>query len=168
MAKKIVDTTAKTVTFQIDDDTSEIFQLDNVSPEMVIQLALHGASQKIGDSYAGAAAATENSDMTVADYVKSQVAGGIEQLYNDDWSIRTGGSAGPRVTDLARALAELYNVTEAEAAEKVAEMDSDQKKAVRKHPAVLPIIERISLERKKAKLAEAEAHAGEADLPDLF
>jgi molybdenum-dependent DNA-binding transcriptional regulator ModE len=167
MAKKLVNLESKTVTFDVDGNT-EVFQLDNVSDEMLIQLALHGASQKIGDSYAGAQAATKDSNMSVADYVLTQVQGGIQQLYSGDWSIRTGGGAGPRVTDLARALAEAYNVDEAEAAEKVAEMDSDTKKAVRKHPAIAPILDRIRAERAAAKAAESEAASGEAELPDLF
>lgn len=166
MAKKIVDTLAKTVTFEV-GETKEVFQLDNVDEIMLVQLALHGASQKIGDSYAGAANAVKDSDMTIEEYVLSQVTEGIKQLYEGDWSIRTGGTAGPRVTDLARALAEAYGVEESEAADKVAEMDSETKKAVRKHPAIAPILERISIERKKAKLAELETKQP-TDLPDLF
>lgn len=168
MARKLINLENKTVTFEIADGVEEVFQLDNVSDEMLVQLALHGASQKIGDSYAGAASAVQDSDMTLEDYVKSQVSGGIAQLYAGEWTIRTGGAGGPRVTDLARALAEAYGVDVEEAADKVAEMDADTKKAVRKHPAIAPILDRIRAERAEAKAKESAAKAGEVELPQLF
>lgn len=166
MAKKIVNLENKTVTFEVDGNEA-VFELDRCSPEMVIQLALHGASQKGGDSYAGAAAAVKDSDMSLTDYILTTVQGVIDQLYNDDWTVRVGG-AGPRITDLARALAEAYGVSEAEAAEKVGEIDADTKKAVRKHPAIKPILDRLAAERAAAKAEESEKAAGEAELPDLF
>lgn len=167
MAKKIVTLETQSVAFDV-DGAIHAFDLSKVSPEMVIQLALHGASQKIGDSYAGAAKAIEGTEMTEAEYVVDCVTSGIEQLYNNDWSIRTGAGAGPRITDLAKALAEAYKVTEDEAAERVAGLDADQKKGVRAHPAISPILDRIRAERAAEKAAKSAETATDSELPDLF
>ena len=51
--KKKIDVEAKTVTFTFEDDSTQVLELGNLTPEMQTQLALHGLSQKAGDSYAG-------------------------------------------------------------------------------------------------------------------
>lgn len=169
MAKKTVDLENRTVTFEVGDET-RVFELDKVSDEMKTQLMLHGASQKIGDSYAGAKSAVEGSDMTVEEYTLNAVETGIDQLYNNDWSIRTGGAGGPRVTDLARAIAEATNADVQAVAEKLADTDADTKKALQADPAIKPILARIRAERaaEKAKEAEESTDAGESKLAELF
>ena len=166
MTKKIIDLENRTVTWEISPDHSEVFEYDRCSDEMKIRLGLHGASQKGGDSYAGAAGAIEDTDLTLEEFISSAVKGVIDQLYNDDWTVRATGG-GPRVTDLAVALAEAYAVDVADAVAKVADMDADQKKAVRKHPAIAPILDRIRAERAAKKAAESQAKAADAELPEL-
>lgn len=164
MTKKVVDTEAKTVTFTFDDGNVETFDLSKVSEAMLIQLALHGASQKGGDSYAGAKAATADSDIDPAEWSWEQVRTVIKQLYNDEWTVRTPGSGGA-VTDLANALAEVVGCPIEDAVAKLADSDADQKKALRAHPQIKAVLERIKLERQKAKAAKAAA-AGDSG-PDL-
>lgn len=157
MAKKSIDLEAQTVTFDFGDGRVETFQLSNVSDEMKIQLALHGASQKGGDSYASAKGQTEGTDIDPADWSQLQAAGVIKQLYEDDWTVRVAGTGA--VTDLANALAEAAECTVEDAATRLADSDKDEKAALRKHPAVAAVLARIKSERAIAKAAQAEAKA---------
>lgn len=167
MAKKITSMENKTVVFDFGDEGIVNFELDKCSPDMLLHLALHGASQKGGDSYASAAKMVEGTDMTAAQWAKATVAGVIEQLYNDDWTVRTPGSAA--VTDLATALSEAAGCTIEEAAAKIAECDADQKKGLRAHPDVAAVLARIKAERAAAKAETAAAKAGSGpDLTELF
>lgn len=163
MTKKAISTEAKTVTFDFGDETTEVFDLSEVSEDIVVQLALHGASQKIGDSYAGAKAATEDSEMDPTDWSKSQVQGVIAQLLAGDWTVRTPG--GQTVTDLAKALSEAVGCPESEAIERLSGADADEKKALRVHPKIAAVLARIKSDRATAKAAAAEAKAD--DGPDL-
>ena len=167
MTKKIIDLESRTVTWEISPDLVEVFEYDRCSDEMKVRLGLHGASQKGGDSYAGAASAIEDTDLTLEEYISNAVKGVIDQLYNDDWTVRATGG-GPRVTDLAVAIAEAYAVDMSEAVAKVADMDADTKKAVRNHPAIKPILDRIRAERAAKKAAESKAKGEDAELPAIF
>lgn len=167
MAKKTVSVETKSVTFDFDDAGSITFDLTQVSDEMLIQLALHGASQKVGDTYAGAKAATEGTDIDPNEWAKGEAEAAIGQIYNDDWTVRKTGS-GTGVTDLARALAEVMpDVTEQDAATRLADASKEDKAALRKHPAVKAVLERLRAERAAAKAESAEAAADASDLPVL-
>jgi hypothetical protein len=90
---------------------------------MFVRLALHGASQKGGDSYAGAAEA-ENPMAWARDAIKAT----IDQILAGDW--RVVGVGGPRVTLLARALARVTGRTPEQAQSVIdvkAERDDDGK-----------------------------------------
>lgn len=145
MAKKVVDVETQSVTFDFGDGRVETFQLGNVSDEMKIQLALHGASQKIGDSYASAKSQTEGTEIDPSDWSQQQSAGVIAQLLADDWTVRTPGSAA--VTDLMSAFAEVTGD------ELQAELSKDDKAALRKHPKIAAVLARIKSERADAKAA---------------
>lgn len=167
MAKKIVSVETKSVTFDFGDSGSSVFDLSKVSAEMLTQLALHGASQKGGDSYASAKSATEGTDMSPEDWAKSQVDGVIEQLYNDDWSVRRAGGAGS-ITDLARALSEVMDdVDEAAAAARLTDASKEDKAALRAHPQVKAVLERLRAERAMAKADAAETAATADDVTPL-
>ena len=163
MTKKAINTEAKTVTFDFGDESQELFELAKVSEDIVIQLALHGASQKIGDSYAGAKAACAESEMDPTEYAKAQVQGVIGQLLAGDWTVRTPG--GQTVTDLANALAEAVGCPVEDAIERLTDADADDKKALRAHPDIAAVLARIKSERAAAKAKTAEAKAGSG--PDL-
>jgi len=120
--KKAIDIEAQTVSLTFENGNTLICALADLSPETVVQLALHGLSQKEGDSYAG------NKDQAEV------LAGNVwDNLTDGNWSVR--GEGGPRVTQLVRALvmrlaAEGKEITESDAATKVAEFDDDKKKAL--------------------------------------
>ncbi len=163
MTKKSINTESQTVVFDFGDDTIETFDLTAVTPEIMVQLALHGASQKIGDSYAGAKAACAESDIDPVDYAIGQVQGVIKQLLEGDWTVRTPG--GQTVTDLANALAEAVGCPLEDAIARLTDADAEDKKALRAHPDIAAVLARIKSERAAKKAAEAEAKAGSG--PDL-
>ncbi len=120
--KKAIDIEEQTVSLTFENGNTLICALADLSPETVVQLALHGLSQKEGDSYAG------NKDQAEV------LAGNVwDNLTAGNWSVR--GEGGPRVTQLVRALvmklaAAGKEITEADAATKVADFDDDKKKAL--------------------------------------
>lgn len=152
MAKKSIDVEAQSVTFDFGDGRVETFKLAGMSDEMKIQLALHGASQKIGDSYASAKAQTDGTEIDPADWSQQQSAGVIAQLLADDWTVRSVGGA--TETDLMVAFAQVTGK------DLVADLDKDQKAALRKHPKIAAVLARIKSERADAKAA-ASAKAAE-------
>ena len=163
MAKKIVTVETKSILFSFGDAGDVTFELDKVSPEMLVQLALHGGSQKGGDSYASAKSACEGTDIDPNVWAREQCQATIDQIYAGDWSVRRAGG-GTSVTDLARALAEVMpDVSEADAAERLADATKEDKAALRKHPAVKAVLERLRAERATAKAEAAEAAAGDTD-----
>jgi len=164
MAKKSTDVEAQTVIFDFGDGRVETFQLSDMSEEMLVQLALHGASQKIGDSYASAKKTCEDTGADPTDWSQAQAAGVIAQLLASDWTVRVAGTSA--VTDLATALAEAVEGCSIEdAVARLADADADDKKALRKHPDIAAVLARIKSERAAAKLVQAEAKAGSG--PDL-
>lgn len=124
MPKKTTSIDDQSVTIKFEDDSSASLSLTDLTPEITMQLALHGLSQKLGDSYAGP------EKRALAPEV---VAGVIQGLKDGNWTVR--GEGGTRVTQLARALV-LYmkeqgqEITEQDAAEKLHGMEDENKKAI--------------------------------------
>lgn len=167
MAKKTVSVETKSVSFEFGDAGTVIFDLSKVSDEMLTQLALHGASQKGGDSYAGAKSATDGTEIDPNEWAKSECQRVIEQIYAGEWTVRRA-SGGPGVTDLARAIAEVMpDFSEADAAERLADASKEEKAALRKHPQIKAVLERLRAERAAAKAESAEAAAADTDAPSL-
>ena len=169
VVKKIVDLAAQSVTFDFGDGTKEVFLLASCPEETRIQLALHGGSQKIGDSYAGAKEAGD-----VLAYAKQSTRDTIAQLYAGDWAVRGTGEGIRRASDLATALA---RISEAQGKPKSVEAwteyldkaTDEQKAALKSTKAVAAEIAKIVAERaaeKAKKLAEAAAAAQEAKGPE--
>lgn len=165
------------VVIKFPDESLLSLVLEKLSESVVTRLAVHGLSQKLGDSFAGAA--SEENPLT---YAKERVAAVIKQLTDGEW--RVTGAGGPRVTLLARALARATGQT-LEAAievltEKEAELDNEEtKKAdnpwkqwqanLRSQPAVKKATSDIKLEdATKAAAAAPDAKTQQADLGALF
>ena len=147
IAKKITDVEAGTVTFQFTDESELVVSLADYSEDTVARAALHGLSQKVGDSYSGAEsvkAARESAEAT------------IENLKEGNWNTVREGSSTPRVGALAAALARATGKTVEEATEVINMMDDDQKKALRVHPQVKAASAAIRSEKAAADAAEAE------------
>jgi len=125
--------------------------LNKLPDEMKLKLALHGLSQKLGDSYAGA---EDGEAYECANKV-------LEDLVAGNWSSRVAGAGSPRTTMLAEALALAANVTVEEAVAKIADMDDEKVKAIRNHQVV-----KAKLAEIKAKRAAEAAAAAAKDLAE--
>lgn len=126
-------------------------ELSSLSDEMQKKLALHGLSQKVGDSYAGAEA-DESFELAAAVH---------ERLKNNDWTVTRAGGGAARVSMLVEALAAATGKDPEETLAVVSAMDDDAKKQLKKHPAIAAELARLSAERavEKAKAAAASAAA---------
>lgn len=148
------------IVFEFDDKTTEQFDLSKVNDSTKLNALMHGFSQKIGDSYAGAA----KSENPLA-YAKEAVKDTIAQLYAGDWrAAREGG--GPRITDLAVALSRLTGKTAEESQAFVDTLDDDQKKAWKakgKVKATLAVIAAEKAAERAKKLAAKAAGAEESE-----
>jgi hypothetical protein len=150
-----------TITFTFSDDTTETFEIGKVPEAIRDRLALHGAGQKIGDSYAGAAA----TDDPLA-YAKEAVKDTIAQLYRGDWRV-TGGGGGPRVNELAMAISRAGGETLEECIEFVGAMTDEDKKVWRKKPKVALALAQIAAEKTAKRIAELQKAADAEDAKDV-
>lgn len=168
MTKKAIDLETGVVTFDFEDGKDAlVFDPSKCSDAIRTHLELHGAGQKIGDSYASAKKAETDLGVNPVEWSRAQAEGVIAQLYADDWTVRTAG--GPSVTDLAVALSEATGATVEETAAKLAEADKDTKKAIRSHPDVAAILARIRREKaEKKEKALAEKVGSGPDLAEFM
>ena len=145
------------VSFKFGDGETLSLDLSALNEDMQQELMIHGALQKIGDSYASA-----GGDFAFGKAAASKV---IANLQEGNWgSPRAAGEGKKSVGELATALAELQGKDVAEVATALEAATDEQRKAFRSHPAVKAKI--AELRAKKA--AEALAKAGDAAaLPTL-
>ena len=134
-----------------------VVDLNNLPENIVQRLAMHGLSQKLGDSTAGAE----------LEECHERVSAVAEALKDPDgWTTRVPGAAGPRTTQLAEALAAATGKDIAEAAQIVADLDDDGKKDLRAHPQIKSELAKIKAAA-AARAAEKAASAATEDAPDL-
>lgn len=118
-----------------------VTDLGQIPQDIQHRLAMHGLSQKLGDSYAGA-----------DDEERFGKADGVaKDLLDGNWSTRVAAGS-PRTTQLAEALAAATQKTIEEAITKLEEMEDDAKKQLRKHPLIVQELSKI-----KAKKATEDA-----------
>jgi hypothetical protein len=147
------------VDFNFENGNSLNARLAELPEEIVVQLALYGLSQKVGDSYSGVDGNIEEAE---------ELANGVyDRLKKGEFKASRESSGSGRVSDLARALAQVAGVDLSAAVEKLAEMDKDAKKGLKENLH----IQRALTEIQKAKLAEKEAklaeEAKDMDVEDL-
>lgn len=112
-------------------------RLFTVPEEMLLQFASHGASQKLGDSYAGLEK-VEDAVIAVDDM--------IDRLYDGQWAQkREGGMAG--VSVLLEALVRFTGKGTEEIRRFLAGKTHAEKLALRNNPKVKPIVQEIEDER---------------------
>ena len=141
-----------TIKFTHDDQVLEA-KLEDIPEEIVTKLAIHGLSQKLGDSYAGAD----------AEHCFAAAKGVLESLVAGKWSQRREGSgSGPRISQLAEALAEVTQKPVADCVEKIAAMDDDTKKSLREHAKIKAAIARIKVKRAQAEAEKAATAAADS------
>ena len=156
MPKKAINVETRTVTFTFEDQTSQTFELDKASA-VATQLALHGASQKIGDSYAGAGDAEDP-----LAYAKAAVSDLISRLYAGEWT-QSGGGGSRSVPVIILAFAAVAGRPVEEAEELFEAMSEDERKAWAKKPKVAAQVALIRAQRAAAKAERLAKAADEAE-----
>lgn len=149
---KTIDDEKGTITFEFATGENEIVDVSKLPAEIQRQLMLHGASQKLGDSYSG-----EDADKCHAIF-----SGVRKNLEDGNWSARAGGGGSPRISQLAEALAKAANETVEACVAKLSEMDDESKKAVRAHPAVQAALAEIKLAKAQADAERLKGELGDA------
>ena len=158
MTKKAIDTAAGTLTFTFDDGEAIVFSVSDVSDKIRNYAMFHGFSQKLGDSYASASKA-ENP----LAWAKQTLRDTIAQLREGDWRA-PAGEGGPRVTDLATAIARITGKSIEEAVAFVDSLDEDQLAVYRakaKVKAMMAVIRAEKAAERARKATEAAAGAEE-------
>ena len=158
MVDKVINVEAQTVSFKFEDETVQTVEVSKLDPAMVVRLVLHGISQKCGDSYAGA-----NKEPNPLAFAKASVAEVIKQLFANEWRAPRSGDGGPRVSDLALAVARVTGKTIEEIVGLLDVMEDEEKKVLRAKPKVALALNTIKAEKLAAKQKELLAAAGEDD-----
>lgn len=166
MAQKRIDRKkdfdAGVVTFTVLDNGEQLVcNLADVAPgfdkmpAITRHLLVHAVNAKVGDSAADPKEAAMVAMITTWD-----------QLVKGEWSARGEGTGGARVTVLAQAIAKVKDKTVEEVAARLAELDDDTKKGLRKNPRVAAAIAEINADRAKAK-AKASKKSAEGATDDF-
>lgn len=154
LAKKVVDAEKGTVSFVFAPDTDKARNitatLASIPTNIITRLALHGLSQKCGDSYAGAA-----NDGEAEEAVKAV----LEDLVAGNWSASRVGVGGVKVAVFVEALARASGQNIEEAGELVSAMSDEEKATAKKHPAIKAAMAAINAERAAARAAKLAASA---------
>jgi hypothetical protein len=129
----------RTVIFAFGNGARLELCLDDLNDDMREQLALHGLSQKGGDSTSNL---SKNRDFA-GGYAAVQTV--CDNLRNGLWSSRVGSST----SDLILAVARILKIDEDAAAAKVRAADDEQLAAIRKNPEVKAAIAKIQEARAK-------------------
>jgi hypothetical protein len=148
------------IIFTFSDDTTEIYDIrktpgyvEGIDHNSVFfRQAVHGGSQKIGDSYAQAASTSDP-----LAFAKSAVRDMIAQLYKGEWRSTVEGA--PRVNELAVAISRATGESLEDAVALVAELDDAGKKEWRNKAKIKVELAKIALEKQTAKLKAAEEAA---------
>ena len=159
--KKVIDLEAGTITisFPSSDSAEDIVVKAADLPEVnQMKSMFHGLSQKLGDATAG----------TPVEECYTAVKAVAEALMDPEGWGRTASAAGPRITQLAEALAACTGKPVEEAVAIVAELSEEDKKDLRSRPQIKAELTKIkaAAAAKAAEKAAAEAaEAGEFTLP---
>jgi hypothetical protein len=156
-AGKEFDWDSKTFIVSFIDGTDLRAEWDSFNDETKYRLGVHGLSQKVGDSYAGAKD-VEEAKMLAKDT--------IEVLQKGGWGTRVSDGLG-RVTLLAEALSRLTKVPVNEVRATLDTLDEDTVKSIRLDEQVKLMVSKIKTERLEAKAEKASAEGG-LDIAGLF
>jgi hypothetical protein len=136
------------VSFKFGNGQELTLDVSTLDEGIQMELMMHGALQKIGDSYAGAAG-----DYAFATGNAQKV---IDNLVAGEWkSARAQGEAKPKTGELAEAVARLKGLEVSAAAEIVNGLTDEQRKALRGKEAIKATIAQIRYEKAQAKAAKA-------------
>ena len=136
------------VSFKFGNGEELTLDVSTLDETIQTELMLHGALQKIGDSYAGAAGDYE--------FAIGNAKKVIDNLLAGNWkAAREAGEAKPRTGELAEAIARIKSIEVADAQALVEALSDEQRKAVRGKDAVKAAIAQIRYEKAQAKAAKA-------------
>jgi len=155
--EKEYDEDTNVVSFVFGNGKQLELDINTLSDHMRKLLMLHGAMQKIGDSYAGAKGNFSEGVQAAQDV--------IEQLKQDVWRAARGeGDARPRLAELAEAIARIKSVELAKATTAVEAATDDQRKTWRGNAKVKAVIAQIRAEKAAKALEEAGEQALDVDI----
>ena len=124
----------------------------------LIEEAVHGVSQKVGDSYASAGQKSEEAGLTPLAWAK-RVASAVLDSIKKGVFTRAGTGGGGEPSLLAAACARVTGSTIEEAEATVEAMTKEQTKAAKAMPEIAAAIATIQAERAQARLDRAKAAA---------
>ena len=150
LCKKDTTTLPNGVIFTFANDKEVKVEASMFNEDMLTNFLKNGISQKLGDSYAGAADVEE----AIESFMST-----LEACKNGEWTLRGTGEGKPRVTQLAEALAAVTGKEIQACVDRIAEMDDAEKKALKDHAAIKAKLAEIQAQRflEKAQKAQAEA-----------
>jgi hypothetical protein len=156
--KKAYDVEAGVLTFTSEDGSVQTLQVASLPETVRTQALFHGLSQKIGDSYSGAASQDDPEG-----YARECVKDTIAQLLEGNWRA-AGGGGGPKYGQLVTALAEVTGKTLDEAKAIVEGLSDKERKEVQAKPKIKAAIAKLKLAKamRDAEAAEKAAAAEEA------
>lgn len=155
IAKKVIG--YNEVIFTFTNGVDLVADLTMLTQDIINRLALHGLSQKLGDSYASA-----NEKGWSVDECYDQAANVFNNLKDGNWAV--SGGSGTNI--LAEAVARITGLDVDECAAKVRGMTDGERKELAKRADVKAVVLDIKAERAKAKVKDTDADA--SDLADLF
>lgn len=145
VCKKTVDTAKQTVTFEFADGAGTlVLPLAELSTDIQSHLALHGVSQKVGDSFAGAKDAAEAFGFAQET---------IKDLTEGKWTSRVA-SSGPKISLLAEGVAQVMGIIIEDATTKIKALPEEKVKALRKNAKVVAAMAALKAQRAAAKAQE--------------
>ncbi len=150
VAKKVVGETG--VLFSFINGEALTCNLHDLPEAIVHKLALHGLSQKVGDSYAGAESVSEALGMARSTW---------NNLASNQWATKSQ-RGGKIVEAMVRGLGKSYS----ECLEVWVGMEKEKKAALKKHPTIMKAMAEIDLEKAQAGMT-ADPTGGES-LSGLF
>ena len=154
-AKKSYDESTGVVSIEFGNGKVVELDTNTCSPEMKTLLMLHGASQKIGDSYAGA-----KGDFASA-VASAQAV--VDQLLAGEWT-SSGEERGPRLAELAEAIARIKGVPVEKAMAAVEKATDEQRKGFRANAQVKAAIAQARAEKAQKALEAAGSQELSVDL----
>lgn len=135
---------ASAVTFSFEDKAKStiVASLAELPDSMITELALHGLSQKIGDSYSGVKVVSEALASAKAVW---------ENLKKGQFNSHSSGSG-----ILAEAVARIKGISIEEAQEAIAQLDEEAEDKLRKNDRVKAVVTVIRGERAAGKLGSSD------------
>ena len=139
--KEILETEGKVTGVRFDFNNGETFTVtldDIVQWNLLERFALHGVSQKLGDSYA--------SQKDVGDAVEAFIST-LNQVKSGKWSEGGEGGGGAGLSILVKALVEATGQTVEAVRATLDTLSQKEKLVLRADPALQPIIQRLEAEK---------------------